>query len=119
MANPFEGFPFLRRTEDEIPASLWNLWRRWRARFGAALEIPLAARPGTAFVATDEFWLMLDTTQGGAPLIMWLDFMVEGRDALHAPVPCFVQYYDYAGSRFRDEALDEARQHMEADLGRD
>ncbi len=117
MNAPFAGIPFLRRTEDAIPAATWNLWRRWRKRYGEPLEFPLEARPGTKVLITDECWLYYDATQGGMPLILWLEFRRD-RDALHADVPCYVQYYDYPGARFRDAVLREAAERMECDLAR-
>ncbi len=115
---PFAGIPCLRRTEGELPAPVWNLWRRWRGRFGDMLEMPLAARPGTIVVLTDDFWLFADVTQGGMPLILWLEMQAQGRAALHEAVPCMVQYYDYPAARFHDTVLREARQRMEADLAK-
>ncbi len=117
MTAPFAGIPFLRRTEGTIPAGTWNLWRRWRQRHAAPLEFPLEARPGTKVLITDECWLFYDATQGGMPLILWLEFRQQ-RDALHVDVPCFVQYYDYPGARFHDAVLREAAERMERDLAR-
>ncbi|HHN67601.1 MAG TPA: hypothetical protein ENK15_06160 [Thermopetrobacter sp.] len=119
MSTPFDGLPCLRRNEGVIPAATWNRWRRWRARFGATLELPLTCRPGTALVCTDDFWVMLDVTHGGAPLILWLQFQTQGRAALHADVGCFVQYYDYPGARFHDAALKELDERLRGDLERE
>jgi len=116
MPTPFDGFPCLRRTQGAIPSRVWNLWRRWRARYGDVLEQPLAARPGTLIVLTDEFWLLVDAAQGSRPIILWLDFEARARDALHADVACAVQYYDYPGARFHDAVLREAASRMEQDL---
>ena len=118
MSAPFDGIPCLRRTEGALPARAWNLWRRWRARFGDVLEFPFAERPGTAVVLNDYFWLFADVTQGGMPLILWLDFETEGRSALHADIPCAVQYYDYPGARFHEAVLKAAVARMEDDLKR-
>ncbi len=116
MATPFDGFPYLRRTQGAIPARAWNLWRRWQARHGDVLEQPLAARPGTLVVLTDAFWLLVDAAQTSRPVILWLDFETQGRDALHTDIPCAVQYYDYPGARFHDAAIAEAVARMEKDL---
>ncbi len=118
MTSPFAGMPFLRRTEDAIPAETWNLWRRWRRRFGSRLEMPLTCRPGTGLLVTDEYWVMVDVTNQGVPLILWTEFATEGRDALHADMPCFVQYYDYPGARFHDAVLKEVTERMRQDLTR-
>ena len=115
--NPFAGMPFLRRNEATIPARTWNAWKRWRKRFGPRLEMPLKARSGTAVLATDEFWVFIDMTQGGVPLILWLEFDEQARgDALHAEVPCMVQFYDYPGARYYDAVIDEMTTHMEEAL---
>jgi len=63
----------------------------------------------------DECWLFFDDTGGGMPIILWLDFAPPA-DAIHADVPCFVQYYDYPGARFHDSVLEEAARRMEEDL---
>ncbi len=112
--NPFAGMPYLRRTQVDISARTWNAWRRWRKRFGARLEMPVQARPGTALLATEEFWVFIDMTQGGVPLIVWFDFDEAARGAaLHAEVPCIAQFHDYPGARFHDAVLDEMTTYME------
>ncbi len=117
MSDPFAGMPFLRRTEGSIPARTWNAWLRWKKRFGPRLQMPLRARRGTGILATDEYWVFVDIEQQGVPLILWLDFQPQARgDALHADMPCFVQYYDYPGARFHDAVIEEITEKMEADL---
>ncbi len=117
MSDPLAGMPFLRRTESSIPARTWNAWLRWKKRFGSRLQMPLRARRGTGILATDEYWVFVDIEQQGVPLILWLDFQPEARgDALHADMPCFVQYYDYPGARFHDAVIEEITERMEADL---
>jgi len=117
MSLPFANMPFLRRNETAIPARTWNAWLRWRKRHDALLEMPLKARPGTLVLANDECWVLVDMKHGGAPLIMWLDFRPQERgDALHADVPCAVQFYDYPGARFHDAVIDEMTAWMEGAL---
>lgn len=119
MSDIFAGMPFLRRTEGAIPAQTWNLWRRWRKRFGARLEHALTCRRGTAFLATDDYWVMIDMAQQGVPLILWLEFASESRTGLHEDMPCMVQFYDYPGARFHDAVLEEITARMQQDLAED
>ena len=117
MTIPFANMPFLRRNETKSPARTGNAWRRGRRRHDDLLEMPLKARPGTMVLANDECWVFVDMKHGGAPLIMWLDFRpAERGDALHAEVPCAVQYYDYPAARFHDAVLNELTAHMERAL---
>ncbi len=116
MSDIFAGMPFLRRTEGVIPARTWNLWRRWRRHFGPRLEHALSCRSGTAFLATDDYWVMIDMAQQGAPLILWLEFANTSRTALHEDLPCMVQFYDYPGARFHDAVLEEVTVRMQQDL---
>jgi len=58
---------------------------------------------------SDE-WVCADVRQNELPVLAWVDFEDQGRDALHEPVKCRLNYYHFAASKLRLSVLAEMEQ---------
>ncbi|MBT3306755.1 MAG: hypothetical protein HN377_09765 [Alphaproteobacteria bacterium] len=57
-------------------------------------------------VLSDRYWVCVDTFQHDCPILAWVDIEDIGRDSLHQPIPCKLNYYHFAASALRGRVLD-------------
>ena len=98
--------PVLTQREEEVSAALYNLWRRARLHFELPIRIPLPAFRGFAMIIEEHEWVCVDERQNDLPVLAWVEFEDQGRDALHVPVKCKLNYYHFAASKIRAHALE-------------
>jgi hypothetical protein len=107
--------PVFARRDATIEAALYNLWRRARRYLSLPLRIEIPGSHNNAvLVLEQQEWVCVDEGNNDLPLLAWVDFQDQGRDALHLPVECSLNYYHYAASRLRKPALET----MQAELTR-
>ena len=97
--------PYYAQRDDEVTAQLYNLWRRARNHPDCSDTMVLEKFPGLEMTLEDAAWVCVDKRQNDLPVIAWVEFDAKGRDALHMPVRCKLNYYHYAASRVRVYAL--------------
>lgn len=106
--------PIYEQRNDMVDAELYNFWRR--ARIHAILperfEDP-ESTPGIAVIAEVNEWVCVNIAANDLPIVAWVEFAVEGRNTLHTPVPCKVNYYHFAASRYRARALEILRRGLD------
>jgi hypothetical protein len=97
--------PVYEQRDDAVEAKLYNLWRRAKLHFGMPLRLEFDEMPGVALILDEDEWACVNTRQNDLPLLAWVGFEGRGRDALHKPVACKLNYYHYAASRYRGKVL--------------
>lgn len=105
MIRRLDDIPVYAARPCEIEALLYNLWRRARQHLGCSLRIELQGMPDMAMLLEDEAWVLVDQRQFDLPVLAWLAFQDKGRDSLHKPVSCTLNYYHFMASQLRARAL--------------
>ena len=97
--------PYYEQREDEVDAKLYNLWRRAKHRFTMPMRLPLEGYKGLVLILENDEWVCADKSLNDMPVIAWVDFEDQGREALHLPVKYKLNYYHYAASKIRAHTL--------------
>lgn len=108
--------PYCAQRDDEVEAKLYNLWRRAKRRFTMPLRLPLLDYPGFVMILEARAWVCADERQNDIPILAWVEFEDEGRDALHLPVKCKLNYYHFAASKVRAHSLELVQAELEKRL---
>lgn len=109
--------PVFAQRDATVEAALYNLWRRARRHLKLPLRIDIPGPHNNAVLVLEEReWVCVDESNNDLPLLAWVDFQDRGRDALHLPVECSLNYYHYAASRLRKPALETMRVELELRL---
>jgi hypothetical protein len=111
--------PYCAQRDSEIEAKLYNLWRRAKLHFTMPIRLPLAAYSGFVMVLEDNEWVCVDERQNDIPILAWVEFQDQGRDALHLPVKCKLNYYHFAASKVRAHSLELVQDELEKRLHED
>ncbi len=117
MTTRLDDVPVFASRPDRLEAACYNLWRRARRRFGSPLRIPLPSLKEMALILEDDAWVVIDQRQYDMPVLAWIGFQSEGRDALHEPVACTLNYYHFMASQLRGKVLELMKQDLEQRLG--
>ncbi len=108
--------PYCAQRDDVVEAKLYNLWRRAKRRFTMPLRLPLLDYPGFVMILEAHAWVCADERQNDIPILAWVEFEDEGRDALHLPVNCKLNYYHFAASKVRAHSLELVQAELEKRL---
>lgn len=114
MSHWLDGVPVFAERTDEVEARLYNLWRRARLHLELPLRLPLPELTGMVMLLDEESWVCVDERLNDVPVLAWIGFEDRHRDALHLPVRCRLNYYHYAASKIRAEALAELETVLDA-----
>jgi len=98
--------PVYAQREDEVTAKLYNLWRRAKLHFPCPIRFPLPDYPGMVMILEEREWVCANERQNDLPVLAWVEFEDRGRDALHKPVRCKLNYYHFAASKMRARTLE-------------
>lgn len=77
------------------------------------VRFPLDDHHGMVMIIEEHELVCVNETQNDLPYLAWLEFEDKGRDALHTPVRCKLNYYHYAASKFRAKSLDQMQRGLE------
>ncbi|VAW98703.1 hypothetical protein MNBD_GAMMA23-2397 [hydrothermal vent metagenome] len=105
MVTRIQDMPVYAARTDQIEASLYNLWRRARLHLTFPMRIELPQLKQMALILEDDSWVLVDQCQFDLPIIAWLDFQDVGRNSLHTPVSCKMNYYHHLANRIHDKVL--------------
>ncbi len=97
--------PIYQQREYEVEAKLYNLWRRAKLHFPCPIRVPLKGYQDVVMVLEKHEWVCVDESKNDLPVLAWVEFADQGRNALHAPVKCKLNYYHFAASKIRAHAL--------------
>ena len=99
--------------DDEVSARLYNLWRRAKLHYSCPIRIALPGYPGMVMILEQREWICANERQSDLPVLAWVAFEDQGRDALHEPVKCKLNYYHFAASKLRAPALNLMAEQLE------
>lgn len=97
--------PVYAQREDEVSARLYNLWRRAKLHFTLPLRIPLEGFRGLVMVLEEHEWVCVNERENDLPVLAWVEFKDQGRDALHLSVKCKLNHYHFAATKIRAQSL--------------
>lgn len=107
------GKAIYQQQQDEVTAKLYNLWRRAKLHFKFPIRFPLIGYRGLVMILDEDEWLCIDENNNDMPIICWLDFVDQGRDALHVPVKCTRNYYHFAADKIREHVLELTEEELD------
>ena len=118
MISRIDGVPVFAARPDEIPAGLYNLWRRALMRLGPPIQIPLPGLKEMELILERRAWVVVDRNRTGVPVLAWTDFRPAPMRGLHEPVACTLNYYHFMASGLRGRVLERIEAGLEARLKR-
>lgn len=98
--------PIFAQRDGEVSAKLYNLWRRAKLHFDLPLRIELEDYYGFIIILEEHEWVVADEKENDLPILAWVEFEDQGRNALHVPVKCKLNFYHFAASRIRAHSLE-------------
>ncbi len=108
--------PVYQQLVFEVSAAHYNLWRRAKSHLTFPLRFPLPGLRGLVMIVDKHEWLCADETLNDLPVLCLMEFDDQGRDTLHTPVKCKLNYYHFAASKIRDQVLELMQQELEQRL---
>lgn len=108
--------PVYKQRDDEVTAKLYNLWRRAKLHFDFPIRISLEGYRGLVMVLEDHEWVIVNEQENDLPVLAWVEFADQGRDALHLPVKCKINHYHFAASKVRAHSLELMEEALELKL---
>ena len=108
-----EDMPVYEQQKVEVSARLYNLWRRAKLHLQCPIRFSLSGYRGLVMILDKDEWLCADETQYDMPVICWLAFHDQGRDTLHLPVKCTLNYYHFAASKISAHVLELMEEELE------
>ncbi len=70
-------------------------------------------------ILDEHEWVCADENQNDIPILAWVEFEDRGRDTLHLPVKCKLNYYHFAASKVRSHSLEMMQDELEKRLHED
>ncbi len=116
MTTRIRDMPVYAAREEQVDATLYNLWRRARLHLKLPMRIELSGLKSMVLIVEHDCWVVVDERQFDLPVLAWLDFQDSGRDSLHTTVNCTLNYYHYMASHPRGKALIRMREILEKKL---
>jgi len=114
MATRIHDMPVYASRAETLDASIYNLWRRARLHITMPLRIEMPELKQMALILDEDSWVVVDQCQFDLPVLAWIDFQDSGRNTLHTPVVCTLNYYHYLASHIREKALTHMFNTLEA-----
>lgn len=108
-----EGMPVYQHQQTDIDASLFNLWLRSKHFIAYPIRFPLEGYRDLVMILEEHEWLCADESQNDMPIISWIEFQDKGRDALHTPVSCTLNFYHFAANKIVDGVQKLMQQELE------
>lgn len=111
-----EGMPVYAQYDELVSAKLYNLWRRVKLHFKLPLRIPLEGYRDLVMVLEAHEWVVADKSLNDMPVLAWIEFEDQGRDAIHLPVKCKLNHYHFAASKIHAHSLELMEAALEKSL---
>lgn len=93
MNGRLDDIPIYELIESSVAAPNYNQVQIAFKRLGEPIEIPLTGLRHLELILDRDAWIVVDHDMNDIPILAWTDFQVEGRSALHEPVPCYLKTY--------------------------
>lgn len=105
MYERLRDCPVLNEYPSRIPATVWNVWRRYWMRFARPTCFGIEGLPPMSLILDEREWVLVDTSLYDMPILVWSDFLDHGRASLHEPIGCIVRDYHQGAAKIRNQAL--------------
>ncbi len=113
-----KDMPVYASREDKVEASLYNLWRRARAHKLLPARFKLFQSRQVVLLIERHSWVVVDQNQFDLPMLAWVDFQDKGRNTIHTPVACTLNFYHFMASSLRAKALKKIAEELEKMLAK-
>ena len=90
-----------------VPAEVYNHVRLALLRFEAPIQFELQRHCGLAISLERFFWHCVEIYSGDRTVMVWSQFDLENRSAIHAPVKCELSIYHTQAGLVMGSVLDE------------
>lgn len=90
-----------------VPAEVYNHVRLALLRFKAPIQFELREHRGLAISLERFYWHCVETYSSGRTIMVWSQFDLEERCAIHAPVKCELSIYHIQAGLVMGSVLDE------------
>lgn len=110
--------PVMARRRNAIDAKMYNLWQHAKRWLGPLTILDLPGLKTMRFVFSTDYWVVADSANFYVPVIAWVDFDDAGRNSLHEPIGCQINYYHFAASALRLRSLELAYSQLSNELER-
>lgn len=112
MVSRLDGVPVYEQWRASLAAADFNRVQLALKRLGEPLRITLANLRNLELVLDHDAWIVVDRGLNEIPVLAWTDFQMEGRAALHEPIPCVVKSYHAHSALIRERVLSLMRQAL-------
>jgi len=108
--------PYYAQRDAKVDAKLYNTWLRAKRHLKLPMRWPLVDYSGFVMIVEDEAWVCVDQSNNDFPVLAWIEFEDQCRDALHLPIKCKLNYYHVAATKVRAHSLELMQQETENHL---
>ncbi|RMG34472.1 MAG: hypothetical protein D6720_09210 [Gammaproteobacteria bacterium] len=113
-----DGIPIFAARRDQVPARLYNLWRRALMRMGRDIHLRLHGLKEMELILERDAWVVVDHNRNKVPVLAWVDFQVPPVRTLHEPIPCTLNHYHFMASGLRARVLELLEEALEQEFRR-
>ncbi|MDH5489317.1 MAG: hypothetical protein OEX17_05240 [Rhodospirillaceae bacterium] len=105
--------PIMAERDDSIDADVFNAWCRARKKLGSYVRLSDLGLKQMEMIVSDKYWVCVDSNNNDCPVLAWVDIEEKGRDSLHLPIKCKLNYYHFAASALRAKVLVKTKELLE------
>ncbi len=105
MYRRHEEMPVFEQRHATVQARHFNRARIGCQRLGKALRLPIPGLRHLDLLIQPDAWIIVDRMLNDVPVAAWCGFEDDGRDALHAPVPCTLKSFHVHAEVILDRVL--------------
>ena len=105
--------PIMAEREDSIDADVFNVWCRARKKLGPYIRLSDLGLKQMEMIVSDKYWVCVDSNNNDCPVLAWVNIEEKGRDSLHLPIKCQLNYYHFAASALRAKVLVKTKELLE------
>jgi len=104
--------PVYSATPTAITAEQFNLIRRAVINSSQPIRIPLNNLTHVDIIIDKDSWVCVDNSNNDSPIVAWVNFESQHRDAIHTPIGCTKNYYHFAAGKVSATALQTATNYL-------
>ena len=106
MNRDLADLPYYSRVDTVLDAALYNRVHIGLRRLACPLRVSLPMLRSLDIILDTETWIVVDVSLNDMPVMAWLDFQADRREALHTPIPCRLQTYHCHADIIRPQVLE-------------
>ena len=98
--------PLYSSVHSTVEAQYFNTIRLAQCRLTLPIRLQLKGLANIDMLIDHDSWVCVDTTLNDLPISAWTNFKSAGRDNLHEPVECILNYYHFKASTIVKKSLE-------------